>query len=347
IGLHGKSFIPLLMGFGCNVPAILSTRIIESKRDRLITILINPFMSCSARLPVYVLLISAFFPSYQGTMLFLVYFIGVGIAVISAFILQKIVIKKADIPFVMELPPYRRPTTRSIVKHMWHRTEQYIKKITGIVLIASVIIWALNYFPKNEKLTSHYETRVAAISTMLDDTRPTEDGASTVPQVRKDTLSALLQKEKANYLTQRQKQSYIGRLGHFIQPVMAPLGFDWKMSVAILTGITAKEIIVGTLGVLYQAPVDEVDMPDNTLIEKLRNQQYESGPNKGEIVFTPLAAFTFMIFILIYFPCVAVVASIKKETGSWKWPLFSVFFNTSIAWIVSFLIYQIGSLTGL
>lgn len=322
IGLHGKSFIPLVMGFGCNVPAILSTRIIESKRDRLLTILINPFMSCSARLPVYVLLISAFFKTNQGSILFLIYLIGVLMAVITAILLQKTIFKKHDVPFVMELPPYRLPTGRTMLRHMWHRTEQYLKKITSVILIASVIIWALGYFPLKKELSVDYDSKIQAIS--------------------------VTQPEQIDQLTARrnaelQEKSYIGRLGKAIQPVMDPLGFDWKMSVALLTGVMAKEVIVGTMGVLYEAKSTD-EGGSTSLIVKLQEHKYVSGPKEGEPVITPLNAFSFMMFILIYFPCVGVVAAIRKETGTWKWPIFSVVYTTSLAWLVAFAVFQIGSL---
>jgi ferrous iron transport protein B len=343
IGLHGKSFIPLLMGFGCNVPAILSTRIIESPRDRLITMLINPFMSCSARLPVYILFISAFFVSYQGTILFSMYFIGVLLAIGSALLFKKAIIKQPDVPFVMELPPYRMPTPRAIIKHMWNRAEQYLKKIGGVILVASIIIWALGYFPRETDMDHIYDAQISAIS--HDFRNPanqsqTESEAGIQNEEELDFQIVQIEHEKESY---RQLNSYIGRLGHFVEPVMRPLGFDWKMSVAILTGIAAKEITVGTLGVLYQVGED-ADETSASLIQKLQQQTYYDGPKKGEKVFTPLVAFSFMLFILIYFPCVAVVAAIKKESGKWKWAAFIVFYTTGLAYLASLIVFQIGSL---
>lgn len=330
IGLHGKSFIPLLMGFGCNVPAILSTRIIESPRDRLITMLINPFMSCSARLPVYILFISAFFVSYQGTILFSMYFIGVLLAIGSALLFKKAIIKQPDVPFVMELPPYRMPTPRAILKHMWNRAEQYLKKIGGVILVASIIIWALGYFPRETNEDHVYDAQISALTS--DNTIQNEE------EIESQIIQIQHEKE-----SNRQLNSYIGRLGHFVEPVMRPLGFDWKMSVAILTGIAAKEITVGTLGVLYQVGED-ADETSASLIEKLQQQTYYDGPKKGEKVFTPLVAFSFMLFILIYFPCVAVVAAIKKESGKWKWAAFIVFYTTGLAYLASLIVFQVGSL---
>jgi len=342
IGLHGKSFIPLLMGFGCNVPAILSTRIIESRRDRLITMLINPFMSCSARLPVYILFITAFFQSYQGTILFGIYFTGVFLAIGSALVFRKTIFRKKDVPFVMELPPYRVPTMRSIFRHVWHRTGQYLQKIGGIILISSIIIWALGYFPV------HFDEK-QIIQQQISDL---EKQASIINQSvvysqnQKDSLSAVLETRisKLNFSISvaQQKNSYIGQIGHFIEPAMRPLGFDWKMSVALLTGVSAKEVVVGTLGVLYQT--EDTGEGTQALTEKLRNQYYTSGNKKGQPVISPLVALSFMMFILIYFPCIGVVSAISRESGHWKWALFVVVYTTVLAYIGSLALYQIGSL---
>lgn len=343
IGLHGKSFIPLLMGFGCNVPAILSTRIIESRRDRLITMLINPFMSCSARLPVYILFISAFFVSHQGTILFSMYAIGVLLAIGSALLFKKAIFKQPDMPFVMELPPYRTPTLRTILKHMWSRAEQYLRKIGGVILVASIIIWALGYFPRETADDYRYDSRISTIRDqyarqILQTQHPGEVIARLKAEEETEVNQVLNEKE-----SHRQLNSYIGRLGHFIEPVMRPLGFDWKMSVALLTGVAAKEITVGTLGVLYQAG-DDSDEHSASLITKIQQQTYHDGPRKGEKVFTPLVAFSFMLFILIYFPCVAVVAAIKKESGNWRWALFIVVYTTALAYLASLAVFQVGSL---
>lgn len=342
IGLHGKSFIPLVMGFGCNVPAILSTRIIESKRDRLITMLINPFMSCSARLPVYILFISAFFASYQGTILFSMYSIGVLLAILSALLFKKTIFKKADVPFVMELPPYRTPTLRSLIKHMWNRAGQYLKKMGGVILVASIIIWALGYFPRHTSEDHLYEGKVANIrsqyATMIMQTQQSEDIIRSLKEKESEEVKQVELEQESN----RQLNSYIGRLGKFIEPVMQPLGFDWKMSVAVLTGVAAKEITIGTLGVLYQAEASDDNQA--SLISKLQQQRYQEGPKKGELVFTPLVAFSFMLFILIYFPCVAVVAAIRRESGAVKWAVFIVSYTTILAYLASFLTYQLGSI---
>ncbi len=341
IGLHGKSFIPLLMGFGCNVPAILSTRIIESRRDRLITMLINPFMSCSARLPVYILFITAFFQSYQGTILFAIYITGVLLAIGSALVFRKTIFRKKDVPFVMELPPYRVPTLRSIVKHVWFRTGQYLQKIGGIILVASIIIWALGYFPVDYSEKDQLNIKMTELEQQLSTITESEIHS----QKEKDSLLTAIGSDisKLNFYmnSMQQENSYIGRIGHFIEPAMRPLGFDWKMSVALLTGVSAKEVVVGTLGVLYQT--DNTDNGNHSLVQKLQKQTYTSGINIGKPVFTPLVALSFMIFILIYFPCIGVVSAISRESGHWKWALFVVVYTTMLAYLGSLAVYQIGS----
>lgn len=293
IGLHGKSFIPLLIGFGCNVPAIMATRTLESRRDRIMTMLITPFMSCSARLPVYILLVSAFFPVNQGLILLSVYLIGILLAIGTSFLLKKTLFAKSSDPFVMELPPYRMLTMRNTTIHMWGKAGQYLKKMGTIILFASILIWALGYFPLNR-------------TTMADETEHLEN-------------------------------SYIGQIGKAIEPVIRPLGFDWKMGVSIVTGLAAKEIVVSSMGILYHVP--DAEENSQSLIESLQQQQYSN----GQKVFTPLVAYGFMLFILIYFPCMAVIAAIRKEAG-WKWALFTIFYTTGLAWLVSFGVYQIGSL---
>ena len=342
IGLHGKSFIPLLMGFGCNVPAILATRIIESRRDRLITMLINPFMSCSARLPVYILFITAFFQSYQGTILFGIYFTGVLLAIGSALVFRKTIFRKKDVPFVMELPPYRVPTLRSIVKHVWYRTGQYLQKIGGIILVSSIIIWALGYFPVDYKEKVLMDKQISALElkivSIADSELYSQNEKDSLVTIINSNISALNFKMSST----QQENSFIGRIGHFIEPAMRPLGFDWKMSVALLTGVSAKEVVVGTLGVLYQT--DESSNGNQSLVQKLRNQTYITGINIGKPVFTPLVALSFMIFILIYFPCIGVVSAISRESGHWKWALFVVVYTTVLAYLGSLAVYQIGSL---
>lgn len=328
IGLHGKSFIPLVMGFGCNVPAVMATRTLDNKKDRILTMIITPFMSCSARLPVYVLLISAFFPHNQGLVLFSIYLIGIVLAVLVALIMKKVAFAKKDVPFVMELPPYRIPTLKNTSIHMWHKGQQYIKKMGNVILLASIIIWALGYFPRHTEYSMNYD---AAIESVQKDSKlKIEDKEAKVAELE-------LRKE-----AERQEDSYIGQLGHAIQPVIEPLGYDWKMGVSIITGLAAKEIVVSTMGILYQADM-EADETSGSLITKMQEQTHNKGELKGQKVFTPLVAFGFMLFILIYFPCVAVIAAIKKES-SWGWAIFTMVYTTVIAWIVAFSVYQIGSM---
>jgi ferrous iron transport protein B len=322
IGLHGKSFIPLFMGFGCNVPAIMATRIIESRRDRLITMLITPFMSCSARLPVYILFISAFFAKNEASVLFLLYFMGALFAILSALFLKRVFFKSAEIPFVMELPPYRVPTIRSIFKHVSFRTSLYFRKIGGVILLASIIVWILSNFPQSVSYSKDYSGEISV--------------------VEKSDLSSDKKNESVNRLMLEQKsekhtKSLMGLIGRSIEPVMKPLGFDWHLSVSILSGLAAKEVVVSTLGVIFQA---DNNSGKNSLVEKIQSQK-EPG---GKPVFTPLIAFSFMLFILTYFPCVGVIAAIKRESGSWKWAAFTVFYTTGIAWLLSFTVYQIGRL---
>nr|WP_321357625.1 ferrous iron transport protein B [uncultured Draconibacterium sp.] len=327
IGLHGKSFIPLLMGFGCNVPAIMATRTLENRNDRLLTMLITPFMSCSARLPVYVLLISAFFPARQGLILFSIYLIGIIVAIIVALVMKKVAFAKKEVPFVMELPPYRIPTLKNTTLHMWHKGREYLKKMGTVILVASILIWALGYFPRDVSYSRDYDSQIAALNnnTELDETA--RDG-----QVQQ--LEILQESE-------RQEQSYIGRLGHAIEPVIEPLGYDWKMGVSILTGLAAKEIVVSTMGVLYNAGM-EADETSGALISNLQNQVHQSRKLEGKKVFTPLVAFSFMLFVLIYFPCIAVIAAIKKESN-WRWAIFTMLYTTGLAWLVAFAVYQAGS----
>lgn len=326
IGLHGKSFIPILMGFGCNVPAIMSTRTLENKKDRILTMMIIPFMSCSARLPVYVLLISAFFPHNQGLVLVSIYLTGVIIAILVALAMKKLMFSKQDVPFVMELPPYRIPTVRNTSIHMWHKAVQYLQKMGSVILIASILIWALGYFPKNIAYSTNYEQKMEEISKNI-----------FLTEKAKTTQIEELELAKE---AEKQEKSYIGQIGHFIEPVIRPLGFDWKIGVSIVTGLAAKEIVVSTMGVLYQANSDE---DSKGLQTKLQQQIHQNGNLKGQKVFNPLVAYAFMLFVLIYFPCVAVIAAIKKESDI-KWALFTMVYTTALAWLVAFSTYQIGSL---
>ena len=282
MGLHGKSFIPLIMGFGCNVPAIMATRTIEDRKSRLITMLVNPLMSCSARLPIYLVMIGAFFPNYASFMLLCIYTAGILLAVVMARIFSKFLVKGEDSPFVMELPPYRMPTSKSIMRHTWEKGAQYLKKMGGIIMIASIIIWFLGYYPQHDA----YES-----------------------------------------VAEQQENSYIGQIGKAIEPVIKPLGFDWKLGIGLISGVGAKELVVSTLGVLY---TNEGDVENVNL--------------SNRIPITPLVALAYMLFVLIYFPCIATFAAIKQESGSWKWAIFTAGYTTGLAWLVAFTVFQIGSL---
>lgn len=295
IGLHGKSFIPLVMGFGCNVPAILSSRAIESRSSRVITILINPFMSCSARLPVYILMVGTFFAASAPFVLMGLYVGGIVVAVITARLLRKFLFKKDETPFVMELPPYRMPTMKASLSHTWAKGKQYLKKMGGIILVASVLVWALNYFPLNR------------------DTAPVADTSAI------DTS----------------RDSYLEMAGKTINPVMEPIGFHWRASVAALAGVPAKEIVVSTLGVLY---TDDEAVSDARLGARLE----QPDPATGKPDFTQPSALAFLVFILLYCPCFATIVAICRETGSPRYGLFSIIYNTAVAWIVAFAVYRIA-----
>ncbi|MFI3322363.1 MAG: ferrous iron transport protein B [Rikenellaceae bacterium] len=321
IGLHGKSFIPLVMGFGCNVPAIMSTRIIEDRNNRLLTMLILPFMSCSARLPVYMLLISAFFPDNGSTVLFAIYLIGILFAIITSLLFRKVLFREKDNPFVMELPPYRMPTLRSIIKHMWQKGSQYLQKMGGVILVAVVIVWVLSYYPKREIIAENYASKVELV-----------ENSTTLSSVEKDEQ---LHKIEEQISFEHSQNSYLGRLGKSVEPIFKPLGFDWKMSIGLLSGIAAKEIIVSTIGVLNQ--VEDGEENQTKLAERLQQDKYQD----GTYVFNKGVAFSFLVFVLIYFPCIAVVTTIRRESGSIKLALLTVVYSSALAWIASFCVYQI------
>lgn len=326
MGLHGKSFIPLIMGFGCNVPAILATRTIESRNSRMITMLINPFMSCSARLPVYLLFVGVFFKANAGLALFSLYIIGILLAVISARLFKRFLFAGEDAPFVMELPPYRMPTLKSVCRHMWDKSRQYLRKMGGVILIASILIWFLGYFPQDSIENQQIDTQIEQIDESFSSGLLTEEE-------RNDQVD----EQEALRTTDHTEYSYIGRLGKFIEPVMRPLGFDWRISVSLLTGSAAKEVVVSTLAVLYTGNADEDQ-------SSLQDRLLSSTNPDGTPTFTPLVVISLLLFVLIYFPCVATIAAIKEEAGSWKWGLFSVVYTTLLAWLVAFAVFQIGSL---
>lgn len=320
MGLHGKSFIPLVMGFGCNVPAIMSTRIIESKSSRLITILINPFMSCSARIPIYVLLVGAFFPHHGAWVFFGLYLLGIAVAVITAKLLRKFWFKADETPFVMELPPYRMPTAKATMRNMWAKAEQYLKKMGGLILVASIIIWALSYFPryKVEDVPAEFAAQVK-----------TEMPAATLQSMNQEQIDGIVLNEY------QQSHSILGHVGKFIEPVMRPMDQGWKSCVSLLAGIAAKEVVVSTLGVLYVGDDDA---------EALSQRLNTPSPITGQTPFTPASALAFMVFVLLYFPCIAAMSAIIRESGSWKYGLFSLVYNTVLAWCMAFLVYRIALL---
>lgn len=311
MGLHGKSFIPLIMGFGCNVPAVMATRTIESRRSRIVTMLVLPFMSCEARIPIYIMVIGTFFSlKMQWVIMTALYLIGIAMAVVMSKVFTKFMMKGEDTPFVMELPPYRFPTAKAVSRHTWEKGKQYLKKMGGIILVSTIIVWALGYFPHNEALTEQ----------------------------------------------QQQEQSYIGRIGQTVEPVFELQGFSWKMDVGLLAGVGAKEIVASTMGVLYANDESLADDSEagqgESRYEKLHTlmvgdvaQMHGLAPSDGRVeAVATLTAFCFLLFVLLYFPCLATVAAIKGETGSWKWALFAAAYTTLTAWVVSALVFRIGLL---
>lgn len=320
MGLHGKSFIPLVMGFGCNVPAIMSTRIIESKTSRLITILINPFISCSARIPIYVLLVGAFFPKHGGLVFFCLYILGIIIAVLTAKLFRRFWFKEDETPFVMELPPYRVPTSKAIFRGMWDKARQYLNKMGGIILVASIIIWALSYFPRYDMAEVPEDIRSTYLAEM-----PAGLKAEKSPRELDELVLNAYQQE----------HSILGRIGKTVEPIVRPMEYGWKTTVSLLAGAAAKEVVVSTIGVLY------VGEDDAQLISKRLSTP---SPLTGEPPFTPAKALSFMVFVLLYFPCIATLTAISRETESWKYALFSATYNTLLAWILAFLTYKIAIL---
>jgi ferrous iron transport protein B len=294
IGLHGRSFVPLIIGFGCNVPAIMATRTIENRKDRIVTMMIIPFMSCSARLPVYILLVGAFFaPAMAGTVIFGIYLFGVLISILSALLFHKVLLRHEESPFVMEMPPYRVPTVRFVWYSMRMRAQHFLRKIGGVILILSVVIWVLGYFPR----AADNATDITSVTAFTDAVSP-----ATPADIASYTAAYQLE------------QSYLGQIGHFIEPVLHPMGFDWKMGICLLSGVAAKETVASTMQILFDVSQ----------------------------IFTPLTALAFISFILLYMPCVAVFSAVRRESESWKWAVFLILYTTSVAYIVSTLIYQTG-----
>ncbi len=330
IGLHGKSFIPMVMGFGCNVPAIMATRAIESRKSRMITIAIIPFMSCAGRLPIFVLLAGAFFPNNAALVLLGIYLLGIVLAILSAIVLSKFV-KDDDLPFVMELPPYRIPTAKAIWRHTWEKGQQYLQKMATTILICSVIIWFLGYFPKNKELMATQEEYATLAQTPAGRLSANADEVDV--NAATATKQELMTRIDSLYAYQ-QENSYIGQLGRMVSPALDPLGFNWKMDVGLLTGIAAKELVVSTLGVMYSegAKVSEGhDMSEDTQLQSALVNDV-----------TPAAALSFMVFILLYFPCVATFVAIKNETGKWRWAVACCAYTMAVAWIMSFIVYRLA-----
>jgi ferrous iron transport protein B len=317
MGLHGKSFIPMLMGFGCSVPAIMATRTLESRKDRILTTLVIPLMSCSARLPVYILFAGVFFPKVAGNVIFLIYMTGIVMAFLMGRLFRQTLFRGEVAPFVMELPPYRWPTLLGLFIHMWERAKVYLRKMGGVILVASVILWFLGAFPRHPDFTVDYDARI--------------DSLEGVGAAEAENQIAQLESARASESIEK---SYIGRLGHFIEPLAKPLGFDWRMGVSLLTGFVAKEVVVSSMGVLYQ--VGEASEESESLKQALKD------PENG---ITPLVALGFMLFVLLYTPCVAAVVAVRREAGT-RWMLFSILYQVLLAWAIAFMVYQIGSLLG-
>lgn len=330
IGLHGKSFIPMLMGFGCNVPAIMASRTLESEKDRTLTILITPFMSCSARLPVYIILAGAFFGAKAGTVIFGIYLLGIILSIITGRLFRSTLLRGADAPFVMELPPYRIPMIKSLLIHMWDRSKIFLKKMGGYILAGSVVVWTLSAFPHNISYSKNYDLEIEQVKTYFQTEieAAQESDKALLAQKRDASVAELITEKKA----EKAEKSFMGRIGKVVAPIFSPIGIDWRGSVALLTGFVAKEIVVSTMGILYAAD----DREDS---EALKNALLSSG-------MTPIAALAMMVFVLLYMPCLATLAAIRRETASLKWMIFSISYSTLLAWGMAFLVYQGGKMLG-
>jgi len=330
IGLHGKSFIPMLMGFGCNVPAIMAARTLESEKDRILTILITPFMSCSAKLPVYVVLAGAFFGARAGTVIFGLYLLGIALSILTGRVFRSTLLKGADAPFVMELPPYRMPMAKSLMIHMWDRSKLFLRKMGQVILLGSVIIWALSSFPREVPTTRDdaAQTRPAAAAAGAGNPAAAVAPMQGVEDGSEDTADEIRRMQK----TKQTENSYIGRIGRFVEPAFAPLGIDWRGGVSLLSGFVAKEIVVSTMGVLHATGDGEEE-------DALGKALAASG-------MTALSALSMMVFVLLYLPCLATTAAIRRETGSYQWMFFSIGYSTTVAWVAAFLVFQGGRLLG-
>jgi ferrous iron transport protein B len=335
LGLHGKSFIPMLMGFGCNVPAIMATRGLSSQRDRILTMMLIPLMSCSARLPVYVLFAGVFFPRRAGQVIFGLYLFGIVMSVLLGMLFNKILLRGQEEPFVMELPPYRLPALRGVVVHMWDKVTIYLKRMGTVILAASVVIWFLGAYPKNPHLPAKFDQQRAQLVARFDAQAAAAQGQPDLAAICRN-----LEQEKAAALAdlgrqqqaEEMRQTYIGRLGAVVEPVMRPLGFEWRMSVSLISGFVAKEIVVSTLGVLYEV--------GEGASESLQQAIQASG-------LSPAAALAFMVFVLLYTPCLATVVTLWRESGALKWMLFSVGYQLLLAWIAAWVALHLGRLAGL
>lgn len=324
IGLHGKSFIPMLMGFGCNVPAVIAARTLESEKDRILTILITPFMSCSAKLPVYIILAGAFFGPKAGTVIFGIYMTGIVLSIITGRLFRSVLLRGADAPFVMELPPYRAPMFKSLMIHTWDRSKMFLKKMTGVILAGSVVVWGLSAFPRTVDYSMDYQERIQSVKASYGEKLAVAD-LSEHGHIQEELRRHVADLERALH-AEHAEQSYMGRLGKFLAPIFHPLGIDWRGSVALVTGFVAKEIVVSTLGILHGS-----DEGGELLKESLK----KSG-------MTPLSALSMMVFVLLYIPCLATVTAIRRETGSAGWMVFNIVYSTGLAWLASFCVYQAG-----
>lgn len=310
MGLHGKSFIPMVMGFGCNVPAVMATRTIENPKSRLVTMLVLPFMSCSARIPIYMVLIGAFFPQYGAWLMLGLYALGIVASIVMARLFSRFLMRGEDLPFVMELPPYRLPSAKSVFRHTWEKGRQYLRKMGGVILVFSLVIWALSYFPRAEEeplMASSENVQVSA------------DDANTSVQAGTEVTEPT--------------RSYLEHIGRFVAPVLSPMNFDWRMSVGILSGIGAKELVVSTLAVMYSGEDIEADEAsgDSHLLSVLRDNM------------TPATALAYLVFVLLYFPCIATITAIKNESGGWKWALFTAIYTTVFAYLMAWITYLIAA----
>lgn len=358
IGLHGKSFIPFLIGFGCSVPAIMATRTLDNQRDRILTMLVTPFMSCGARLPIYLLIIPAFFDKNQALVLWVVYLIGIIMAIVVAKILGLTVLKGESAPFVMELPPYRIPTLKGVLMQMWERSWLYLKKAGTIILFVSIVMWALTVFPlfpaekaaeyenKLPELEQVVETKTAELEKtgyiiMTDEnmqqaeevnSKLSNEELSKAEQLMAEIDDANMQIEQINNdLAEAElENSAAGRIGKFIEPVLTPIGFDWKIGTALIGAFAAKEVFVAQMGIVYS--LGEAGEDSEALREKLREN------------YSALTGFAIMVFALLSAPCMATFAIVKRESNSWKWPILQFFGMTAIAYIITFIIYQAGKL---